>query len=210
MRKTAINKIFILIIAVFVFNNTYSQSIVKQFFKLPCPEKRWVISHAFVAKKALAVSKEAKHISDSILQTKTLDTISYGGRLDAFRHAFWMGRLTQVIGEKKAESLGKAHEKGNYKYYKRHKKEDGELPDKVMGDMDLFNNKVGIRIALKNPNSTNNLIDIVLTEVKKGATMMIWKDSEGNYLDCGGAIIDIDLYKGKWDIPKCLTSSKLN
>ena len=40
-----------------------------------------------------------------------------GGALDAFKHAFWMARLTQGIGHRASLSLGKAHEKGNYKAF---------------------------------------------------------------------------------------------
>ena len=85
-----------------------------QFKKLSCPEKRWVIFHPFVAKKALKVSLEAREITAEIKQQKLLVGTGNGDQIDAFRHTYWMARLAQEIHWRKANRLGKAHEKGNY------------------------------------------------------------------------------------------------
>ena len=68
-----------------------------------------------------------------------------GGKLDAFKHSYWMARLTQGIGKRAAFRLGKAHEKGNYQTYQRRRLEDGLLPDKPSTDMDLYNNNIGYK-----------------------------------------------------------------
>jgi len=44
-----------------------------------------------------------------------LDGDASGGQVDAFRHAYWMARLHQEIGKRAAFSLGKSHEKENWK-----------------------------------------------------------------------------------------------
>ena len=73
-----------------------------------------MLFHPFKATKALEISKEVNRISDSIKKTNLLDGDASGGQVDAFRHAYWMARLKQEIGESAARSLGKAHEKENY------------------------------------------------------------------------------------------------
>ena len=87
--------------------------------KLSKPERKWVIFHPFKAKRAYAVSVEAQLVKDSI---KRLNTVvgkdNNGGKLDAFKHSYWMARLTQDIGERAAYTLGKAHEKEITKHIK--------------------------------------------------------------------------------------------
>ena len=144
-------KVFrILLISYFFvqFLTGYSQEkAIKNFRKLSCPEKWWVIGHPFVAKKALKISKEARLKTDWVKQNKLLKGEGNGDQVDAFRHTYWMALLTQNIGARKAKRLGVVHEKGNKKQFKKGKKEDGELPDKIGSDMDLFNNQVGIEIG---------------------------------------------------------------
>ncbi|MDF1673085.1 MAG: hypothetical protein P1U41_06245, partial [Vicingaceae bacterium] len=119
------------LLVVFCSNGlVFSQSKFKSFKKLSCPEKWWVIWHPFVAKKAFNVSQLARQKTDSIKQNKILKGNGSGGQVDAFRHTFWMAKLTNEIGWRRAEKLGKAHEKGNYKDYKKRRLEDGVVPDK--------------------------------------------------------------------------------
>ena len=55
-----------------------------------------------------------------------------------------MARLNQEIGKSAARSLGKAHEKDNYRQFKDQLLEDGVFPDKISSEMDLINNNVGL------------------------------------------------------------------
>ena len=181
------------------------ESNVKQFKKLSCPEKWWVIWHPFVAKKAMKISQMARETTKIIQQQKLLRGSGNGDQVDAFRHTFWMANLTRQIGWRKAKKLGKAHEKGNYRDYRKHRKEDGTFPDKAGSEMDLYNNIVGILIG--NMKSDVELEDLVISFIEKGMCKIIKTDRAGNFLDCDGKIIPAENLKGKWKNEKCLVNS---
>ena len=198
----------VILFILFSFQEIEAQSAIKQFFKLPRPEKCWVIIHPFKAKRALRISKEARQKADSIANTSTLDGDKNGGQVDAFRHSYWQARLTQTIGKRASYKLGKAHEKGNYIYYKRHKLEDGTIPDKVSTDMDLFNNDVGISITSENKGlSKTEIENLLIKKIKAGELKIIAKNKNGNFLDCKGEIIESGSLKAKWENNKCLVNS---
>lgn len=196
--KVAIFSFFLVVF----FNASAQDSNFKKFRALSGPEKCWVIFHPFVAKKALKISEKTRIITKEIQQKKLLKGNGNGGQVDAFRHTFWMASLTQEIGKRRARSLGKKHEKGNYKDFKKRRLEDGEIPDKISSEMDLFNNEVGIKIGVKsNPLELQNVIvDVVL----KGSCKVIKKDESGNFLDCDSNILSPESLKGEWDNNKCL------
>ena len=187
---------------------SYSQSKTKQFFKLSSPEKCWVIFHPFKAKRAFYVMQEALKTTDSILKIDLIGKDLNGGQLDAFKHSYWMSRSSQTIGERASKKLGKAHEKGNYRSFKKGKKEDGFLPDLPSSKMDLYNNEVGLKIAKQYPDQTK--FEIILTlidEVKSGSMKILKKDCIGNFLTCSGEIIPKESLVGKWENKKCLVDS---
>jgi hypothetical protein len=199
-------KLILNILFLFTVLTAFGQkSNFKKFKKLSCPEKCWVFWHPFVAKKAMEISEYSREITQEVKQEKQLEGEGNGDQLDAFRHTFWMANLTQQIGWRKARKLGEAHEKGNYKEYKKRKLEDGVLPDKISSEMDLFNNEVGIELGKKNTESI--LKTLVIEAVLLGKCRMIKKDTIGNYLDCENNIIPVESLKGKWENEKCLTSS---
>ena len=198
--------IFFLLIITFSYNN-FGQSKFQAFKKLTPPEKRWVILHPFVAKKAYEISEEAKKVSLSLLNDTLLDGDNNGGQIDAFRHAYWMARLTQEIGRRRARSLGKAHEKGNFWQYKKKYKEEGTIPDKKSSEMDILNNDIGIDIGLENKNiSKDSLKKLIIDFILDGGLWILYKDDKGNFLDCDGNIIP-STSLGKWETPKCLVPS---
>jgi len=187
---------------------SYSQSKTKQFFKLSSPEKCWVIFHPFKAKRAFYVMQEALKTTDSISKVDLIGKDLNGGQLDAFKHSYWMARSSQTIGEKASRKLGKAHEKGNYRSFKKGKNEDGFLPDLPSSEMDLHNNEVGLKIAKQYPDQTK--FEIILTlidEVKAGSMKILKKDCIGNFLTCSGEIIPKESLVGKWKNKKCLVDS---
>jgi hypothetical protein len=197
---------FLLITSFFVQSLTVlaQNNSLKNFKKLSCPEKWWVIGHPFVAKKALKVSQLARLKTDSIKENNILKGVGNGDQVDAFRHTFWMASLTQTIGQRKAKRLGIAHEKGNKQDFKKGNKEEGSLPDKISSEMDLFNNTIGLKIEI---NTTENLANRIVEEVKKGNCKIIKKDENGNFLDCAGNLISFESLKGKWENTKCLVWS---
>lgn len=178
---------------------------IQQFKKLSCPEKWWVLGHPFVAKKALKISEYARAITKEVKENKLLKGEGNGDQLDAFRHTFWMANLTLEIGGRGAKKLGNAHEKGNYKDFKKHQLEDGVLPDKINSEMDLYNNDVGIAIGKQT--SSFELKNIVIELVLQGNCKIIKKNKNGDFLDCEGNIIPAENLKGKWENEKCLVSS---
>ena len=201
-------KIVLLLLVLFTLQ-TFSQSNFKKFFKLSAPIKTWVILHPFKAKKALHISNEANRVSDSIAKTNLLDGDSSGGQVDAFRHAFWMATLNQKIGKRAALALGRAHEKDNYKTYKKRKLENGLIPDEIASEMDLFNNNVGVKLSTKRGKvSKKALIFKIVSAIKSGKFKIIKKDKKGNFLTCNGEVIDKEELRGKWKNNKCLILSK--
>ncbi|OFY88292.1 MAG: hypothetical protein A3K10_05330 [Bacteroidetes bacterium RIFCSPLOWO2_12_FULL_31_6] len=202
MKFKIILSAFLLLIYSFSFGQ---ESKLKQFMKLSCPEKWWVVGHPFVAKKALKISEYARAITEEVKENGLLKGEGNGDQLDAFRHTFWMANLTLEIGGRRAKKLGKAHEKGNYQDFKKHQLEDGILPDKVSSEMDLYNNDVGIAIGKQS--SSFELKNIVIELVLQGNCKIIKTDKKGNFLDAEGNIIPTENLKGKWENEKCLVSS---
>lgn len=206
-----LKKIFLIFIFLINgFNMIFAQSHKHGFKNLSSPEKFWVILHPFKAKKAYQISLQSQKTSDSIAKTTLLDQDKNGGQVDAFRHAYWMATLAKEIGKKAAKSLGKAHEKGNYKQFKKNQLENGTHPDKPSSEMDLFNNNIGINIYKENKNANNKeLISLIIKNIKTGNLKILKKDLYGNYNDCSGKPINLKDYKGIWETPKCLTNSSL-
>lgn len=201
------NKTLLIIGFIIASNQLFAQSSWELFRKQSCPIKTWVLLHPFKAKKALLISKEAIKITDSVAKTKLLDKDVAGGQIDAFRHAYWMAKLHQEIGRSAALSLGKAHERDNYKSYKKYRLEEGILPDLASNKMDLFNNKIGLSFSVKNDTRSNiGLIYKIINAIKKGDLQVIKKDKNGNYLTFNNQLIPKQELKN-WNNKKCLISS---
>ena len=201
-------KIRFVVFCFFITVNIFSQSDVKSFFKLSAPLKTWVIFHPFKAKKSYKISLETNKVADSIAKTSALGKDIAGGQVDAFRHAYWMMRLKQEVGEKTARSLGKAHEKNNYITFKRNRKEDGVIPDEISSVMDLFNNEVGLKlISKKSKLSRKAIVNRIVLAIKEGKFKIIKKDNQGNFLDCLGKKLLKKEVLGKWKNQKCLVKS---
>ncbi len=195
--------------AAFFFHfSAFSQKPAESFCKLSCPEKRWVIAHPFKAKRAMLISYEASEVAKSMKKDPRLDANENGGRADAFRHGYWMARLTQEIGWRSAYRLGIAHEKANFRQFKKSVNEDGVLPDEASGCMDFLTNDAGNEAGKRNPDaSAEQLTEIIIGMITEGKLYVISRDSTGNYIDCKGGIINMNDYKGKWKNPKCVVPS---
>jgi len=202
------NRKLILLIFLLIFSAGCSPTLRQSYSKLSSPEKGWVVFHPFKATKAYGISKETERVKDSIGKVDVIGNDNNGGKLDAFKHSFWMARLTQGIGKRAAMSLGNAHEKGNYTTYKKGSLEDGLSPDKQSTDMDLHNNSVGNAIGIKYKKIPRlKLISVVLDSLQKGSLKILNKNNEGYFLDCNDKIIPLDSLKNKWNTRKCLVPS---
>lgn len=199
----------LIIVLIFLGSQISAQSNWEKFWKLSCTHKTWVVFHPFKAKKASEISFEATRVSDSVAKTDLLDKDIAGGQVDAFRHAYWTARLQQEIGRRAAISLGKAHEKDNYRTFKKHQTENGIVPDQASKEMDLFNNKVGLRFTKKGiPASKNELTQNIVDAILIGDLKVIKKDTLENYLTCDGAIIPSEAFRNSWQNNKCVIPSK--
>ena len=190
-------------------NSVFAQQGQKTFWQLSGPEKCWVVFHPFIANKARKITAFAQTVSHEMKSDTLLDGDESGGQLDAFRHSFWMSLLAQKFSRRTAISLGKAHEKGNYRKFKNQKlDEERAMPDSVSGVMDLFNNETGVSIGMANKTlSAESLKILVGTKILNGEMRIISKNKEGLYLDCDGNVLDVSKSIRIWGIPKCLISS---
>jgi hypothetical protein len=186
---------------------------VHSFLQLSTAEKIWTMGHPFIAMKAWNITVRTQLVTDSLQKEGIPDRDPSGGKLDAFRHSFWMATLTEKIGVRKALSLGRAHEKGNYRDFKRKRFEEGDIPDKATSDMDLFNNKIGAGIgSVLKGGDEKRVVDSVLRAIAVGRMVIVLKDSLGR--SCDSLLIPIPkpLLQGKWITPRLLVPSdrKLN
>jgi hypothetical protein len=197
---------FILICLHFSFT-LHAQSKWSSFLKLSRPEKWWTMKHLFIAGKAFKMTGEARKVTNTIFNDSILDQYISGGRTDAFRHGYWMARMSSTIGEKKARSLGKAHEKGNYLGFLKGITEEGLRSDSIGGIMDLRNNEVGIRIGKKERNASPENIKIeIISAIQRGEFYILKRNISGEFLDCSGNPV---AESSVWYLPYCLISSDL-
>ena len=196
-------KVFIVIFIFFVSNLNAQKSGSRSRY-----EKKWALSHPFAALKVKKIYKKCFPYYNEIKKLGVLDTCENGGKLDAFRHTFFMPAFAQKIKARKIRKLGIAHEKGNYIQFLNRINEPGELPDSLSSVMDLYNNELGLKIGSQNKKTDlKDLKDLVIVEIKKGNSVYFKRNSKGQYLNCDGGIIVLDDYKTKWFVPKCLIPS---
>ncbi len=199
---------FLFFLLLFTLTNLKAQSLLKKFSKISRPEKCWSFCHPFVTAKALKATVRSYAITDSIKKSGSIGTDNSGGKLDAFKHAFWIAAVSEAIGSRKALKLGIAHEKGNKLQFKKHQLEDQLLPDSISSVMDLHNNEQGAAAAkaIKNA-SLQQLQEKIMQLLLQGQLACIKKDEQGNFLTCTGQQINLQQWIGKWGIPKCLIAS---
>lgn len=130
----------------------------------------WALAHPFVALKVKKIYKANYHIYQEVKQKKILDTLENGGKLDAFRHGFFMACFAQKIKTKKLIRLGIAHEKDEiWQYKKKQKTEYTDIPDSASIQMDLYNNEIGIQLGKKYKHLPPiSLRDTLIYYIKKG------------------------------------------
>lgn len=188
-----------------------AQSLLSKFVKLSAPEKCWTLLHPFAARKAFHATVQIQPVIDSINKAGTIGHDNSGGKLDAFKHAYWIGNVSIAIGPRKALKLGRAHEKGNKHQFKKHQMEDYELPDSVSSCMDLFNNEQGAKVVKDHKDITSGQLQKMILELlKNGQLKCILKNPQGKFLTCDGNIIEPKEWYGKWGIPKCLIRSDID
>lgn len=113
------------------------------------------------------------------------------GHNDAFRHAYWNARLTAEFGETWTRAFTTAHEGNN----------PGASTREAM---DLYNNEVGRRIAVENPDaSPRQLADLVGRALANGDLVVVGSSGHldwSNRVSPGDHGVTIDLRGGR-DLP---------
>jgi hypothetical protein len=174
--------------------------------KLSKNQKKWVRKHPFAALKVKKINQRTDVVYAYVKSKNLLDSFENGGKLDAYRHIYYMAMLAQKINPGKLRSLGEAHEEDNYLDYLKGKYENGEPPDSLSCVMDIFNNSVGIELVddASKTLSPEALSKKCMDAIRSGQAWFFRRDEKGNYVNCHGTVIDMASYKGKWNIPKCL------
>ena len=171
-------------------------------------ERCWALSHPFAALKIKKQLPKAMLVYKEVEKTKVLDTLAYGGKLDAFRHTYVMAYLARRIKVKKLRKLGIAHEKGNKRGFYKNKLEFAERADSIACEMDLRNNEVGFIIGKSHKQTTNEeLKHLILSEIKNGKSWYLKRNATYQYITCNGKLINLLDYKGMWFVPKCLVNT---
>jgi hypothetical protein len=101
-----------------------------------------------------------------------------------------------------------AHEKGNYKKFKKHLTEDNSIADSMATVMDLFNNAFGIELSRNKPNfASDSLRETLILSILKGDLRIIWKNEDGNSLNCEGDLLKDNKEQIIWKSDRCLVPS---
>lgn len=174
-------------------------------FSKPRPSKYeffWAIRHPFSALKVKRVYKKASLIYVLQKQKQQPDSFSVNGKLDAFRHVFFMAAFSQKIKSNKLVKLGEAHEKANYKQFECDPKREKVQQDSLSTVMDLNNNRIGIKLGKDCDGCPlEELRDKVLFLIESKRVYFIRRNKEGNYITNTNEIIQISDFNGKWFIP---------
>jgi hypothetical protein len=148
-------------------------------------EYAWALVHPIVALKVNKTKHALDTMYDRYVKLALPDSFDKGGKLDAFRHVFYMSVFTQKSRVKAVRKLGKAHERANLRNFKKNKEELGDLADEIFSEMDLFNNEVGFLIGPANKKaSTQAIIEIVLQTIADGKAKIILRNCQGIYVGC--------------------------
>lgn len=168
-------------------------------------EYMWAVFHPIAAFKVKAQLPKAMEIYKEVKKQGVLDNYESGGKLDAFRHTYVMAFLARKIKPKKLLKLGIAHEKDNKIQFLKQKLEQGERPDSLACEMDLRNNQLGIKLGLEcSTCSDDSLKQYILKHIYQGNAWYLKRNNLGQYVDCNSNVIDNEVFKKAWALPKCL------
>lgn len=174
-------------------------------------EYAWATVHPIAALKVKKAKRKADSIYYSYVKKAIPDSFESGGKLDAFRHVFYMSVFTQQVRVKALRKLGQAHEKTNLRNYKKHKTEMGELADELFSEMDLLNNELGFTIGSANKKaSKETLAELVLQNISEGKAKIILRNCKGSYVSCNNLSKTSSSVNVKTPADKCLVDSNQN
>jgi hypothetical protein len=148
-------------------------------------EYTWALIHPIVALKVNKMKHAIDTVYDRYVKLALPDSFDRGGKLDAFRHVFYMSVFTQKSRVKAVRKLGKAHERANLRNFKKNKEELGDLADEIFSEMDLINNEVGFLIGPAHKKaSTQAIVELVLQAIADGKAKIVLRNCQGSYVGC--------------------------
>lgn len=169
--------------------------------------KVWCVGHYSSVLKAKNISSEVLLTMDSLNNVNFLggNSEGEGGVFDAFRHIYWMYRLSNGVGPENAKRIGEIYE-GYGKYVFEHLYYSGY--DLVGMKMDLFNNEIGI--SLSKENTPYDLIFNAIEEIiRSGKAKVVKKNERGESLNEKGEVIQDSIWKKDWVNDRVLINSSL-
>lgn len=112
-------------------------------FKLNGLEQKLCRAHRVVCVRVAIAAFKARGASQAEYRDGNV-----GGRIDCFRHTYWNAAMTRAVGADYAKQWGDAHENGY--------PENRATPkDRLLSDMDFFNNDVGRKIGKTHAKSSD-------------------------------------------------------
>jgi len=193
-----------------VFSMIFFQTFVFSQKRISKYEVLWAFKYPIAACKIKKQWPMVIRQYQLVKQSKVLDTLENGGKMDAFRHVYFMAYLINYVKEEKLRKLGIAHEKGNYLQFIKHQLEFSERPDSLACIMDLRNNEVGFE--LKKALTCfipDSLANSVIKQIHQGKAWYLKRNEQKNYVSCENEAINLSLYDNNWFIPKCLIPTNL-
>lgn len=113
-------------------------------FKLNGLEQKLCSAHRIVCVRVAIAAFRARGSSQA-----EFDDGNVGGRIDCFRHTYWNAAMTRSVGADYAKQWADAHENGY--------PENRATPkDRLLSDMDFFNNDVGRKIGEAHENDSDD------------------------------------------------------
>lgn len=192
-------QVIVLLVAILSKNTCFAQQPVSRY------EFRWAFFHPLAALKIKRQLPKALAVYNDMKKSGLPDAYNSGGKLDAFRHVYTMAFLARDIKVRKLRKLGKAHEKGNERQFRKGRQEEGERPDSLAGEMDLRNNELGFAIGSANRRADDLLLkELVLQAIRDGKAWYLKRNARSEYVECDGKVLDAALYRQSWYVPKCL------
>lgn len=196
------HQLIVILVAILSKNTCFAQQ------PISCYEFRWACLHPFAALKIKKQLPKALAVYSDMKKAGRPDAYNNGGKLDAFRHVYTMAFLARNIRPRKLRKLGKAHEKGNERQFRKGQQEEGERPDSLGCEMDLRNNELGFTLGRANKGISDvALKNIVIKAINDGEAWYLKRNTRSEYLDCAGNPLDLALYREKWYVPKCLVKT---
>jgi len=192
-------QLIVMLVAILSKNTCFAQQHLSRY------EFRWACFHPVAALKIKKQLPKALAVYNDVKKAGMPDVYNSGGKLDAFRHVYTMAFLSRNIASRKLRKLGKAHEWGNKRQFRKGQQEEGERPDSLACEMDLRNNELGFMLGRANKGmSDTELKDAVLQAIKDGEAWYLKRNARSEYVDCAGRALEMALYRESWYVPKCL------